>query len=154
MSTATISPATGHPAAPGYPAATDPPAAADCPTVRSLLIGYGVTLLPLLVGLVALELGWELSAASTWVPAAAAVTGWALAVAGWLRLRGWEACTALTVIGTPAAVLAAPLAVGWLFPAGLVLWGPFATVLTAALALTAQPPARATAHRADPSAAA
>ncbi len=45
------------------------------------------------------------------------------------------------VIAAPAAVLAGLGALGWLTPAGLVLWGPVATVLAAAPAMAAQPPA-------------
>jgi hypothetical protein len=129
-----------------HPGPTGSATATDHPAVRTVLAGYTVTLAPLLVGLAALELGWEQTAGTTWVAAAAAVAGWALAVAGWLRLRGWRARAVRTVLGTAAAVLAAPLAVGWLSPAGLVLWGPITTVLTVALTLAEQPPASATAH--------
>jgi hypothetical protein len=45
----------------------------------------------------------------------------------------------LAMLGAPAAVLAAPAALGWLSPSGLVLWGPVSTVLAVALALAAQP---------------
>src|SRR3954469_16932173 len=138
MSTATIPPATTHPAPAG------PAAAGDSAAVRTLLIGYGVTLAPLLVGLAAVAVGWGLTAGGGWASAAAAVTGWALAVAGWLRLRGGRTGTVLLVTWAPAAVLAAPLVVGWLSPAGLALWGPVTTVLTVALT-----PAAATAHPAD-----
>jgi hypothetical protein len=144
MSTATIPPATAHPAPPA------PPAADASPAIRTFLVGYVVTLLPLLAALVAMEFGWELLADDGWAPAAAAMTGWVLAVAGWLRLRGWRPGTALVVICTSVAVLAAPSAVGWLSPAGLVLWGPVTTVLTVALTLVQQPREHATAHPADP----
>jgi hypothetical protein len=143
MSTATIPPATAH------PVPTAPPAAGDPSAVRTLLVGYGVELLPLLVALLALEFGWERIADGTWAAASAAMTGWALAIAGWLRSRGRRACTVLTVTCTPAAVLAATLPVGWLSPAGLVLWGPVSTVLTVALTMAVQPPASATSHPAD-----
>ncbi len=140
MSTATAARPTTH------LAAAEPNPTADPPAVRTLLVGYAVTLVPLLVGLAALELGWALTAGSTWATAVAAVSGWALAVAGWLRLRGWRTRPVLTVLSTAAAVLAAPLAVGWLSRAGLVLWGPVTTVLTVALPLAEQPPAPTTAE--------
>ena len=124
MSTATAAPIT-HRAPTG--SATDEHLA-----VRRLLVGCAVTLVPLLGGLAALQLGWELTAGSTWGAAAAAVTGYTSAVAGWLRLRGWATRTVVAVICTVPAVLALPLAVGWLSPSGLVLWGPVTTVLTVA----------------------
>jgi len=134
MSTTTIPPATTH------SAPTGPQAAADHPAVRTLLAGYAVTLVPLLVGLTALELGWELTAGTTWSAAAAAKTGWALAVAGWLHLCGWRLRSVLWATWAPAAVLAAPLTVGWLSPAGIVLWGPVTTVLTVALTMAGHSP--------------
>jgi hypothetical protein len=133
MPSAPAAPPTTHPGPTGSATATDQPA------VRTVLAGYTVTLVPLLVGLAALELGWELTAGTTWVAAAAAVAGWALAVASWLGLRGWRTRPVRTVLGTAAAVLAAALVAGWLSPAGLVLWGPVTTVLTVALALAEQP---------------
>ena len=106
MSTATAAPPTTH------LAAAEPKAAADHPAVRTLLVSYAVTLVPPLVGLAALQLGWALTAGSRWATAVAAVSGWGLAVAGWLRLRGWRTGTVLLVTWAPAAVLAAPLAAG------------------------------------------
>ena len=143
MSTATLLPTSVHDA---DVAAATPPARHGRPAVdggsaavRAFLAHYSVTLLPLLAALVALEFGWELAAGTTWAAAAAAETGWALAVAGWLRMRGWRPSAVLLVTWAPAAVLAAPLAVGWLSPAGLVLWGPVSTVLAAALVMAADP---------------
>jgi hypothetical protein len=109
------------------------------PAVRTFLTGFGATLLPLLAAVVGLELSWQLLAGSTWPAAGAVVTGWALAGAWWLCRRGWQVGTVLAATGAPAAVLAAPAALGWLSPAGLVLWGPVSTVLAAALAMAAQP---------------
>ena len=98
-----------------------------------------VTLLPLLAAVTALQFGWLWLGANTWPAAGAVVTGWALAGAGWLWCRGWPASGVLTVIAVPAVVLAGPVALGWLSPAGLVLWGPVTTVLAVAVAMAAQP---------------
>jgi hypothetical protein len=129
MSTATLL----SPTAQAAPAPTTGAAAAR------FLTGWAVTLLPLLAAVLALELGWPLLDADTWPTVAAVVTAWALAAAGWLRCRGWPVRTALAVLGASAAVLAAPAALGWLSPSGLVLWGPVGTVLAVALAMAARP---------------
>ncbi len=118
------------------------PAVRDDRTMARFLIGVSVTLLPLLVAVVALQLGWARLGANIWSVAGAVVTAWALAGAGWLWWRGWPAGAVLTVIGAPVVVLAGPAALGWLFPAGLVLWGPVSTVLAVAVAMPAQPLAR------------
>lgn len=138
-----------HPARPDAPAASvwtmrPAPSAVSAAvsgdrTVARFLIGVSVLLLPLLAAVVALQLGWSRLGANTWSVAGAVVTGWALAGAGWLWCRGWSAGAVLTVIGAPVAVLAGPAALGWLSPAGLVLWGPVTTVLAVAVAMPAQP---------------
>ena len=144
MRTATLRPPTVH-GAPTAPAATVPLAApgpsptSSDRTVARFLTGVAVTLLPLLAAVVAFELGWPLLGANTWSAAIAVVTGWTVANAGWLRLRRWPAGAVLTVIGAPAVVLAVAAAVGWLSPAGLVLWGPLSTVLAVPLVMPAQP---------------
>jgi hypothetical protein len=102
------------------------------------LTGFSATLLPLVATAVALGLGWS-SSAQTWPVASAVVTGWTLAAAGWLHHRSWTAGAVLAVLAAPATVLAGPAALGWLTPAGLVLWGPVGSVLAAALAMTAHP---------------
>jgi hypothetical protein len=73
------------------------PAPGDSSAVRVFLARYGATLLPLLTALVALQLGWQMVTGSTWT--AAVTAGWALAVAAWLRCRGWHVGTVLTVTG-------------------------------------------------------
>ncbi len=93
--------------------------------------------------MLALEFGWGLFGGSSWPTTAAAVTGWALAVAAWLRHCNWSAGAVLATSAAPAAVLALPATVGWLSPAGLVLWGPVSTLLAAALAMATQMPASA-----------
>ncbi len=140
MSTATIPPATTRPAPPG-------PAAADPAAVRTLLVGHGVTLLPPLAALIALQVWWEGIADGGWAPAAAAVTGWALGVVGWLRRRGWRPDAVRTVVGAPAAVLAGPAALGWLSPDGVVLWGPVSAVLVVALVMATSTPTPADSPR-------
>ena len=115
------------------------PAVSDDSTVARFLIGVSVTLLPMLAAVVALQFGWSRLGATTWPAAGAVVTGWALAGAGWSWCRGWPANAVLTVIGAPAVVLVGPAALGWLSPAGLVLWGPVTTVLAVVAAMPAQP---------------
>ncbi|ADB76465.1 hypothetical protein [Geodermatophilus obscurus] len=145
MSTATLLPTSVHdadvaaatlPARHGRPAGTGGSAA-----VRAFLAHYSGTLLPLLAAVTGLEVGWQMYAADTGPAAAAVVTGWALVTAAWLHRRGWQPGTVRAVIAAPAAVLAGLGALGWLAPAGLVVWGPVATVLAAAPAMAAQPPA-------------
>ncbi len=114
-----------------------PPAGADL--AAQFLTGVAVTLLPLLAAVAALELSWLLLDADAWPAVASVVAAWALATAGWLRRRRWPSRAVRAVIGAPVAVLSATAAVGWLSPAGLVLWGPVSTVLAVALAMTAQP---------------
>ncbi|MGY1631036.1 hypothetical protein ACI784_04895 [Geodermatophilus sp. SYSU D01186] len=121
------------------PAPSAAPAVRGDRTMARFLIGVSVTLLPLLAAVVALQLGWSRFGATTWPAAAAVVTGWALAGTGWLWCRGWPAGAVLTVIGAPVVVLAGPAALGWLSPAGLVLWGPVTTVLAVAVAIPVQP---------------
>ncbi len=96
------------------------PAPGDSSAIRVFLARYGATLLPLLTALVALQLGWQMVTGSTWT--AAVTAGWALAVAAWLRCRGWHVGTVLTVTGAPAVLMVA-LAGPGLSPAGLVLGG-------------------------------
>jgi hypothetical protein len=158
MSTATVTPPTvGTTAAPSRPATyrNPPPAlrpgrpasvppAGDSAAVRAFLARYASTLLPLAPALIALQVGWELLTHSAGAPgqlwpAAAAASGWAVAVGAWTRRRGWPTSTVIAVVAAPAAALAASAAAGWLSPAGLVLWGPVSTVLTVSLALAAQP---------------
>jgi hypothetical protein len=145
MSTAPLLPTSVHdadvaaatlPARHGRPAGNGGSAA-----VRAFLAHYSGTLLPLLAAVTGLEVGWQMYAADTWPAAAAVVTGWALVTAAWLHRRDWQPGTVRAVIAAPAAVLAGLGALGWLAPAGLVLWGPVATVLAAAPAMAAQPPA-------------
>ncbi len=116
------------------------PAASLRAAVRASLIGYCATLAPLVAALVALEAGWVRSGAASWPAALAVVAGWSLAVAAWLRRRRWPAAAVDIVVWSPAVVLAGSLWLGWLSPAGLVLWGPASTVITVALTLSARPP--------------
>jgi hypothetical protein len=132
--------------APSQPAKAPPrPAAGASSAVRACLIHYTGTLLPLIAALAALQLGGLLlvdgadTLAGGWPVAVVIAAGWALAVAVWLRHRGWPAATLVTAVAAPVAVLALPAAVGWLSPAGLLLWGPMSTVLAVALPLTARP---------------
>jgi hypothetical protein len=118
--------------------ATAPAAGADVTATR-FLAGLAVTLLPLLAAVIALELGWQALAGDAWPAAGAVTTAWALGGAVWLCRRGWRPGAVLVVTGAPAAVLAGPAALGWLSPAGLVLWGPVSTVLAAALVMAAHP---------------
>ncbi|MGY1985706.1 hypothetical protein ACI792_05720 [Blastococcus sp. SYSU DS0669] len=107
--------------------------------VVQFLTGWATTLLPLLVAVTGLELGWSLLGGTTWLVAGAGVVGWALFAAGWLLHRDWHAGAVVAALGAPVAVLAGPAALGWLAPAGAVLWGPVSAVLTVALAMAAQP---------------
>ncbi|SDC06383.1 hypothetical protein SAMN05660690_0400 [Geodermatophilus telluris] len=122
------------------PAPPTDPHTGTATTVRTLLLRYAATLLALLTALLALEVGWVLLGAGSWPAAAAAVTGWALGTAACLRRCGWSAGAVAATGGAPAAVLAVPAALGWLSPAGLVLWGPVSTLLAAALLLSTRPP--------------
>jgi hypothetical protein len=115
------------------------PTAVSATAVRAFLVGYGGTLVPLLAGLVALELGWTWLDGGTWPAAAAAVTGWSLAAAAWLHRRHWPSSTVGAVAGAPAPLLAGPIALGWVSPDGLVLWGPMTTLLAVACVMTMQP---------------
>ncbi|MGY1641258.1 hypothetical protein ACI782_09015 [Geodermatophilus sp. SYSU D00703] len=118
--------------------------AGGAPTAAHLfVIRYSATLLPLLVAVVALELGWHRLAGDSWAAALALVTGWVPAVAAWLHRRGWRAGTVLAVVGLPLGVPAGSAAVDGLSPAGLALWGPVGTVLAVALAMVTRPPALA-----------
>jgi hypothetical protein len=124
--------------APGSDPGTGAPPvpAAGAPTaVRTFLLRYVTTLLPLLTALFPLDLGWELLGGGSWPAAAAVVTGWTVAVAAWVRRCDWPAGVVLAAGAAPAAVLAPPAALGWLSPAGLVLWGPVSTVLAGAVAM-------------------
>jgi hypothetical protein len=86
--------------------------------------------------LAALVAGWALAAPTGWPPATAASAGWSLAVAVWLQHRRWPAATAhLAAWAAPIALLAPLAGLGWLSPAGLVVWGPVTALL--AIALTA-----------------
>ena len=112
--------------------------------MRASLIHYTGTLLPLIAALSALQLGGLLlvdgadTLAGGWPVAVVVAAGWALAVAVWLRHRGWVTVTVVTAVAAPVAVLALPAGVGWLSPAGLLLWGPVSTVL--AVLAVARPP--------------
>jgi hypothetical protein len=141
MSTSALRPPTVHdaPTAPVPPASPGPCPAVGDRAVARFLTGVAVTLLPLLAALVTFELGWPLLGANTWSAAVAVIAGWTVASAGWLCLRRWPAGAVLTVIGAPAVVLAVAAAVGWLSPAGLVLWGPLSTVLAVPLVMPVQP---------------
>ena len=115
------------------------PTADGATAVRAFLVTYGTTLVPLLAGLLALELGWTQLDGSTWPVAAAALTGWSVAAAAWLHRRHWPCSTVGAVAGAPAVLLAGPIALGWLSPAGLVLWGPMITLLAVAWVMTMTP---------------
>ncbi|MGY1682392.1 hypothetical protein [Geodermatophilus sp. SYSU D01176] len=142
MPTATL-PSTSEHDAPATSTArpTGPAGIGGSTAVRAFLARSSGTLLPLLAAVIGLEVGCGRYAADTWPAAVAVVTGWALATAAWLHRRGWQPGTVRAVIAAPAAVLAGPAALGWLPPAGLVLWGPVSTVLAAALVMAALPPA-------------
>jgi hypothetical protein len=127
MSTATVVPP---------PARSEPRADA---TVVRFLTGWAVTVLPMVATVIALEVGWGLLDDETWPAAAAFATGSALATATWLGHRHWPAPAVSTVLAGPAAVLAAPTALGQLSPAGVVLWGPVSNLLAAALAMAVRP---------------
>jgi hypothetical protein len=129
-----------------------PASAAGSLTVRTVLAGYGRTLLVPLLVLVGVLAGWTLTTASGWTAAAAAVAGWSGAVAVWLRRRGWHPLRVHVVTWAGPAVLLAPLAAGWLTADGLVLWAPVTTVLAVCLALTDHPlpAARRTGHSSEP----
>jgi hypothetical protein len=106
-----------------------------------VLVHVAGTLLPLLAAVLALQLWVPESGVGTWPAAGAVVAGWAAAVAGWLRVRGWRAGAVLAAVGAPAAVLAGSAVIGWLSPAGLVLWGPVSTLLAVAQVVPARPAA-------------
>jgi hypothetical protein len=145
MSTTTARPTAAHRASATVSATLPPtrpslpPAAGHPAAVRTFLTGFAGTLLPLLTAVVGLELAWQLLAGSTWPAAGAVVTGWALAGAWWMYRRGWQIGSVMAATAAPVALLAGPAALGWLSPAGLVLWGPVSTVLAAALGMAAQP---------------
>ena len=109
--------------------------------MTAVLGAWARSLLVPLLAVVALPLGWTLTAGVGWPVAIAAVAVGSAVSAAWLHLRGWPpALVHLVTWAAPAAVLA-PLAVlGELTADGLVLWGPMATVLGVSLALTHRTP--------------
>jgi hypothetical protein len=128
------------PALPSPPPSSPTPAAGGDSPARTFLTGYAATLLlPLLVPIAALELGWLRFTETSWPAAVAATVAWAMAVGAWMRRRGWPGRAALTVLGAPAAALAVPAALGELSPSGFLLWALVSTALAAALAMAAQP---------------
>jgi hypothetical protein len=146
MSTATLHPPTAVPSRPAQ-APFSSPAAGDSSALCVFLLRYTGTLLPLAVALAAFQCGGQLLTNSVeilgWSWPVAAAVGWALTVAVWLHRRSWARGMLVSVGAGPAAALAIPAAVGWVSPAGLLLWGPVSTVLAVALALAAQPQAPA-----------
>jgi hypothetical protein len=91
-----------------------------------------------------LLLGWSVLAGTAWVSShpwwtiTAATAGWVLAVAPWLRRRGWRRGTVHTVTwAAPAAVLLPLVWIGWVLPGELVLWGPLTCLLAVATAMAA-----------------
>ena len=137
-----LAPPAVQPPTQASPSAT-PLNAADGPTPRQFLTGYARILLVPLAGMAALLTGWALAtpvAATGWPAAVAAAAGWSLAVAAWLCHRGWPAATAhLTAWAAPTALLAPLASLGWLSPAGLILWGPASALLAIALAAAYAP---------------
>jgi hypothetical protein len=127
------------------PVLAAPPPGRTTPTATpgEFLTGCALILVVPVAGLAGLLAGWALvtpALVTGWPAAAAAVAGWALVVMAWLRHRGWPAATAhLTAWAAPAAVLAPLASLGWLLPAGLVLWGPASAVFAIALAAVHRP---------------
>ena len=137
-------PVAGQHAPTPEPGCTRPEPAAG--SARAFLAWYARTLAVLLVGTAALLLGWNTVSAGDWTASrpwlmAAAATGiWSVAVTIWLLRQGWHRGVVHTVTWAAPAVLLLPLiGAGWISPAGLVLWGPVATVLAAALVMTVDP---------------
>ena len=143
MSTLLAPPATQRPTTQPPTQVPPPPAprvTSDGASPGRLVAGYAQTLLVLLPAALTLVAGLTLLQVDGWPTVAAAEVGWGVAVAAWLQHRGWPAARAhLTVWIAPAAVLAVSAAVGWLAPAGLVLWGPVSSVLSVALAAVYDP---------------
>lgn len=125
--------------APPLPPTTSPAASAG-QTPRAFLAGFVQSLLMPLLGLAALLAGWSLTAVTGWPAATAAVAGWSVGAAAWLRHRGWPAVMAHLVAWAAPTALVAPLwGPGWLSPAGLVVWGPVSALLAIALAAVYDP---------------
>jgi hypothetical protein len=103
--------------------------------MTDVLSAWARTLLVPLAVLLALPVGWTLTAAGGWPVALAAVAAGSAVTA--LSLPGWPpALVHLVSWAAPAAVLAPLAALGELTADGLVLWAPMTTVLAACLALT------------------
>jgi hypothetical protein len=142
-------PATAQPRIPGVgasPAALVPDEHGGPTSVRSFLVGYLCTLTVLLGGQALLLSGSSRAASTTWAtdhpwPAAvAATTAWALGVAAWLHRRGWHAARLHAVSWAAPIAIVAPLTwLGWVSPAGLLLWAPLTTILAVALATSFAP---------------
>jgi hypothetical protein len=122
---------------------------------RAFLARYVRTLAVLLISMAALLLGWNLASGADWasshpwLTATAATSGWVIAVAGWLRRRGWPGTTLPAVTWAAPTVLLLPLVwLGRLSPDGLVLWGPVSTLFVVAFAMAAAPLLGAPPHRA------
>jgi hypothetical protein len=122
------------------------PGTAPSAPARGLLTEYTRTLAALLVSMAVLLLGWRLVADTEWVSsnpwwtAVAATTGWALAVATWLRGRGWRRRTVHVVTWAAPAALLLPLTwIGWVLPSALALWAPLTSLIAVACAMAADP---------------
>ena len=122
------------------------PSAAMSASARAFLARFARTLAVLVLSMAALLLGWDpvlgtdWASSHPWLTATAATSGWVLAVAVWLRLRGWRRGPVHVVTwATPTVGLLPLIWLGWLTPDGLVLWGPVSTLFAVALAMAADP---------------
>jgi hypothetical protein len=128
------------------PGHTGQPSAAMSASARTFLARFARTLALLVLSMAAVVLGWSLASGTDWasshpwLTATAATTGWGLAVAVWLRRRGWRRGTVHLVTWAAPAIGLLPLVwLGWLTPDGLVLWGPASTLFAVAFAMAADP---------------
>jgi hypothetical protein len=116
------------------------------PSARAFLVRYARTLAVLLVSTAVLLLGWskvsttEWVSSHPWLAAVATTTGWALAVAPWLRRRGWSARTVHALTWAAPTALLLPLVwIGWVLPGEIILWGPVTSMFGVACAMAADP---------------
>jgi hypothetical protein len=128
------------------PGQTGQASAARSAPAQAFLARFARTLAVLLLSMAALLLGWNLvsgtdwASSHPWLTATAATTGWVLAVAVWLRRRGWRRGPVHVVTWAAPTVGLLPLVwLGWLTPDGLILWGPVSTLFAVALAMAADP---------------
>jgi len=135
--------ASGPTPGPGHAGPSGPVLSAPA---RGFLARYARTLAVLLISMALVLVVSSLVSTTEWVSshpwstATAATTGWVLAVAPWLRRRGWRRGTVHAVTwAAPTALLLPLVLIGWVSPGALILWGPLTSLFAVACAMAAAP---------------